>query len=188
MGQESSVLDRDTIARLQPVIEKLVQQYQTDGDSAVAEFRSTTRVVRGFENEATAREFTIAVDEPEVLGGTNKGPNPVELLLGALGTCQQIVISAYAAALNIELERLEIDTRGTIDLRGLFNVAPVPSGFQEIRFDVKLAARNATEEQLEQLKALALAHCPVLDTLQREVPVQSRYSWQIDAAAARRSA
>ncbi|MFW6040669.1 MAG: OsmC family protein [Thermoplasmatota archaeon] len=35
---------------------------------------------RGFESEATVRDFSITIDEPERIGGTNKGPNPVEVL------------------------------------------------------------------------------------------------------------
>jgi len=185
MSHAPQALDRATIEKLQPVITSLVQQYQTQPDTAVAEFRVVSRVVSGFENQASARDFHFTVDEPEALGGTNKGPNPVEILLGSLGTCQQIVISAYAAALGIELDLLRIDVRGSLDLRGLFNVAEVPSGFEAITFDVQLAARNATDAQLEQLKTLALEHCPVLDTLQRSVAVRSSYTWSSAPAQAR---
>ena len=176
MSRTPIALDPPTISKLQGIIQSLVQQYQGDPETAQAEFRAHTRTVQGFETVAQSREFRVVIDEPEALGGTNKGPNPVEVLLGALGTCQQIVISAYAAALGIELESIEIDVRGKLDLRGLFSVAAVPSGFESITFDADIRARNATAEQLEQVKALALAHCPVLDTLQRAIPVVNRYT------------
>lgn len=176
MTATQAALDKPTIGRLQAVIQDLVTQYQADPDSARAEFRAKSRTIHGFKTEATAREFNLTIDEPEQLGGTNAGPNPVEVLLGSLGTCQQIVIAAYAAALGIELEAIEIDVRGDLDLKGLFNVSDVPAGFRSITFDANIQARNATPEQLEQLKALALDHCPVLDTLQRAIPVQNRYT------------
>ena len=112
----------------------------------------------------------------------------MEVLLGALGTCQEIVIAAYAAALGIELESVNIDVRGNIDLRGMFDVADVPSGFQSIRFDAEIRARDATEEQLEQLKTLALAHCPVLDTLQRPISVSNNYALSSGAEELKASA
>jgi uncharacterized OsmC-like protein len=37
------------------------------------------------------RGFKTTIDEPLELGGTDSGPNPVELLLAALGGCQEIV-------------------------------------------------------------------------------------------------
>lgn len=175
MTRATAVLDQQGISRLQGVIHGLVSQYKADPDAAQAEFRAKTRSIKDFETETQSRDFHITIDEPVVLGGTNKGPNPVEVLLGALGTCQQIVIAAYAAALGIELNKIEIDVRGQIDLRGLLSVAEVPSGFRSINFDATIEAKNATPEQLETLKTLALAHCPVLDTLQRPIPVTNQY-------------
>ena len=184
MSRENTVLDPATIQKLQGVIQGLVEQYSTDATSAQAEFRAQTHVVSGFETASQSREFVNTIDEPAVLGGTNKGPNPVEVLLGSLGTCQEIVIVAYAAALGIELEAVKIDVRGDIDLRGLFNVADVPSGFKGIRFEAEIKARNATPQQLEQLKALGLAHCPVLDTLKRPIPVETVYRLSTSEQAA----
>lgn len=171
----TAALDGRAVQALQALIPTLVEQYKTDPESAQATFRARTRSVQGFETEIDARGFRLTVDEPEALGGTNKGPNPVEVLLGALGTCQEIVIAAYAAALGIELESVTIDVSGELDLRGLFAVADVPAGFESITFEADIQARNATPEQLEQLKALALGHCPVLDTLQRAIPVRNAY-------------
>lgn len=175
MSQEKPVLDQATIKHLQTAITTLVGQYTNDPESARAEFRSSTHSVQGLETQASYRDFRQTMDEPEVLGGTNKGPNPVEVLLGALGTCQEIVLVAYAAALGIELESVSIDVRGSVDLRGLFNVGEVDAGFDSIRFEADIKARNATPEQLEQLKQLGLAHCPVLDTLKRPIPVTTVY-------------
>ncbi|MBI3993308.1 MAG: OsmC family protein [Candidatus Lambdaproteobacteria bacterium] len=184
MANNRLVLDPTTIKKLQGVIQTLVQQYSADAGSAQAEFRAQTQVVAGLETRSQSREFVNTIDEPEVLGGTNKGPNPVEVLLGSLGTCQEIVLVAYAAALGIELESVKIDVRGDIDLRGLFNVAEVPSGFNGIRFEAEIKARNATPQQLEQLKALGLAHCPVLDTLRRPIPVETVYRLSTSEQAA----
>ncbi len=182
MTTVTQVLDRPAIEALKQGVGGLIAGYTRDPKSAEAEFHASTRTVRGFETETASRGFSVTIDEPQELGGTNKGPNPVEVLLGSLGTCQQIVIVAYAAMLGIELDELSIDVRGKLDLQGMFNLADVPSGFQSIHFETRLRARDATPEQLEQLKTLALAHCPVLDTLQRPVQVTNNYQMQVAAA------
>ncbi|MEB4781503.1 hypothetical protein P5G60_07075 [Paenibacillus jamilae] len=46
------------------------------------------------ETNSNSRGFKILIDEPEDMGGTDKGINPVETLLCALGACQSIVASA----------------------------------------------------------------------------------------------
>lgn len=183
-----AALDPTTLKKLQGIVPVLADAFRQDPKKAQASFEATTRVVKGFETEVTGRGFRLTIDEPESLGGTNKGFNPVEVLLGALGTCQEIVVVAYAAALGIELNKVEIKVSGEIDLRGLFNVAEVAPGFKAIHFDAQIEAKNATQEQLDQLKALGLGHCPVLDTLVRAVPVTSNYvlkSKEIPAPAAR---
>jgi putative redox protein len=183
-----AALDPTTLKKLQGIVPALADGYRQDPKTALARFEAATRVVRGFETEVTGRGFRLIIDEPESLGGTNKGFNPVEVLLGALGTCQEIVLVAYAAALGIELDKVDIKVSGEIDLRGLFNVAEVHPGFQSIHFDANIEAKNATQEQLDQLKALGLGHCPVLDTLARAVPVTSNYalkSNQVSAPSAR---
>lgn len=63
---------------------------------AITTFKADVHHVAGLNVTATSTHHTITVDEPESLGGTDKGPNPVELLLDALGSCQAIAINAFA--------------------------------------------------------------------------------------------
>jgi uncharacterized OsmC-like protein len=114
----------------------------------------------------------VIIDEPASLGGTDRGPNPVELILAALGSCQEITYRAFATALGIPLDSVSVELRGDLDLRGFFAVDPlVRAGYQRIRGTVKLRARGATAEQLDQLRNVVNAHCPVLDILANPVPV-----------------
>jgi hypothetical protein len=58
--------------------------------AATATFEASTRQIAGLLSDAAIRDFTIKIDEPATLGGTDRGPNPVELVLAALGACQEI--------------------------------------------------------------------------------------------------
>ena len=49
---------------------------------------SVSKLSDGMQVETSTRGFKILLDEPEELGGTNKGMNPVEAVLGALGAYQ----------------------------------------------------------------------------------------------------
>ena len=50
---------------------------------ALSTFKAKTVLKENVLVEAEARSHKIIVDEPEILGGTDKGMNPVELLLSA---------------------------------------------------------------------------------------------------------
>jgi putative redox protein len=60
-----------------------------------------------FRTEITVRGHTIIADEPEDAGGTNTGPTPMELMLGALGACVAITLKLYADRKGWPLEGVE---------------------------------------------------------------------------------
>ena len=144
-----------------------------DGDP-VATFAADSRLVGGYRTEATVRQFSFPVDEPPLIGGTDAGPSPVELVLAALGTCQEIVYATYARVLGVPLDGVRVRAEGPVDLRGFFGVADVPAGFREVRFEVAIDS-PAPPADVARLVAAVNAHCPVLDILRQPLPVAGSY-------------
>ena len=143
------------------------------GEGVRAHFGAETHLVKGYETAVNIRNFVDIVDEPHALGGTDLGPNPAELVLAALGACQEIVYSTYATLLNIPIERLHIEVSGDLDPRGFFGVADVPAGFESVLYEVYLDSPSSAEH-VRELVRIVNQHCPVLDILQRALPVQGR--------------
>ena len=126
------------------------------------------------ENEV--RGFKFIADEPRGLGGTNKGMNPVETLLCALGACQCMTARFFAMLLKIDLEECHVDVEGDIDARGFLNTdSGIRPGLQEIRLTVHIKA-NAPEEKIAELLAMVKSRCPVGETVLNGVPVVVRHS------------
>ncbi len=156
----------------------------TNPAHALATFSADSRQVIGLRSQTKIRHFSLTVDEPERLGGTDAGPNPVELVLAALAACQEITYRAYAEALGIPLESVSVRVEGELDLRGFFAVKDgVRPGFQSVRGTVRLTS-NATTTELSRLKAIVDAHCPVLDILQSGVPTSLELAPVSPASAA----
>jgi uncharacterized OsmC-like protein len=151
---------------------------------ALATFAADSHQVEGLRSETKIRQFSLTVDEPPSLGGTDTGPNPVELVLAALATCQEITYRAYATALGIPLESVSVKLEGSLDLRGFFAVKDgVRAGFNEVRGVVNLKS-SAPAADLAKLKDVVDAHCPVLDILRAPVPVDLRLETERAAQAA----
>jgi putative redox protein len=158
--------------QLKTVIAETQERFRLEPESAIVHFESSSCLQEGLQSQARMRQHTLVVDEPVALGGADTGPNPVEIVLAALGTCQEITYRAYATALGIPLERVSVKLDGEVDLRGFLGVPPdVRPGYRHITGTVTLVS-SAPAEQLEKLRDAVNAHCPVLDIITNKVPVE----------------
>lgn len=160
--------------RLAATIDAVRTELGRAPEASVVTFAADTALVDGYRTEAQIRQFGLTVDEPPTIGGADGGPTPVELVLAALGTCQEIVYATYARLLGVPLNGVTVRAEGRLDLRGFFGVAEVPAGFQDVSFAVDVDSPAAPEE-VARLVATVNAHCPVLDILRQSVPVVGSY-------------
>jgi len=65
----------------------------------------------GFVQEITAGRHHLVADEPVSAGGTDRGPSPYDLLLGALGSCMSMTIALYARTKKWPLEAVVVRLR-----------------------------------------------------------------------------
>lgn len=118
--------------------------------------------------EVEARGHKVIIDEPINFGGTDKGMNPVELLLSSLGACQSIVARTYAKKFGIDLQQFWVELEGDIDTDGFLGKSDVRPGFLEIRYTFHIET-DAPKEKVEEFKTFIEAHCPVGDTIANPV-------------------
>lgn len=117
------------------------------------------------------KPFELDADEPPLLLGEDKGPNPVEYALTALAACVTTSIVYHAAAKGIKLNAVESRLEGDIDLRGFLGLSEdVPRGYKEIRMYFKIDA-DVPDEKLQEIVQLGSSYSPVFDTITRAVPV-----------------
>ena len=149
------------------------------------EFRARNRWISGGENRSTIKDFygagaedmsrheafEFTNGEPPVLLGGNEGANPVEFLLHALAGCVTTTTVLHASARGIEIEPLSTRLVGDLDIQGLLALGDVPAGYQGIRIEMDIKAKNASDADLDDLLQFARAHSPVCNTVCRPVPV-----------------
>jgi len=132
--------------------------------------RSRTQV-DGFEigGKRVPRRFTIDIDEPCEIGGTNRFANPQEHLLAALNACMMVGYVAQCAVRGITLENLEIETDGEIDLRGFLGIDPtVPPGYESLSYTVRIKG-SGTKEQFAEIHQAVMATSPNFHNVSRPV-------------------
>jgi uncharacterized OsmC-like protein len=117
----------------------------------------------------SARGNHFVVDSPAPLAGPNEEVNPVDIMLGSLGTCGIFVAEAAAPKLEIPLKGATAVVQGDFDPRGLRGEAFDPR-MQAMRVHLTLPGANA--EQEAKLVKEFQARCPIYTTLVRAAPIE----------------
>ncbi len=143
-------------------LEQLVEEIKADHAKGIARFRvrsawkggtrTDTRVEEWeLGGEKLPKDFTISIDEPAQLLGSNEYANPQEYLMAAMNACIMATYVAACSVNGIELESLELETEGELDLRGFLAIdANVKPGYDNVDFTVRIKG-NGTPEQFEDI-------------------------------------
>ena len=119
--------------------------------------------------ERVSRRFSIDIDEPCELGGSNSFANPQEHLIAALNACMTVGYVAQCAVRGITLESLAIETGGEIDLRGFLGIDPaVLQGYENLSYTVRIKG-NGTKEQFAEVHKAVMETSPNFYNLSRPV-------------------
>ncbi len=114
----------------------------------------------GCKNSISVRDFSFLTDEPEALGGTDSGSNPVEYVLAGLAGCTSITAHVVAGEMSLNIEEFDTKITGTIDVRGLMGQPGINPGIQKATVDVKIKT-DASQAQVDALKEAVENRCPV---------------------------
>src|SRR5688572_5772998 len=125
----------------------------------------------GLRQEIEVRGKTVVVDEPADVGGTDEGPTPYELLLGALGSCTAMTVLMYARRKGWELTGVTVELENDrVHVRDC--EACESSDTYLDRIQVRIAVDGPLhEEQRAKLEEIA-RRCPVNKTLAGNVRVE----------------
>ena len=136
--------------------------------------RSEARIQSYFMNgEEIPREFSIIADEPLELLGQNSAPNPQELLMAAFNACIMVGYVATAAVMGVNLDAVEIETEGELNLRGFLGLdETVKPGYDAIQYTVRIKG-DGTAEQFQAIHDNVLKTSPNYFNIARPVEVKS---------------
>jgi uncharacterized OsmC-like protein len=157
---------RDAVARIRSALRTR---------PAVQRFGARAELVQGTEVAVRLGGRTLTVDEPRSAGGTDEGPNPIELALAALGSCQLITVQLHAARLGLRLESLRVAVDADLDMGPVFGLEAPPAGprpAEAVRLRVEVAGPEPPQ-RYEELHRLVESSCPVLAMTRGTVPVHT---------------
>jgi uncharacterized OsmC-like protein len=104
---------------------------------------------------------TLFFDEPVKIGGTDKGPNPLQTALAAVAGCENVLAKIVAKEMNFQFSSLDFAVDGEIDVAGLYGQPGVPISFQVLRVKAKLGTTES-EARIREFTEKVEARCPIM--------------------------
>jgi len=163
-------------------LQGMMADVKADPSRGIAGFKVTTGWKGGTKSESRvthwtlggqklAREYTIQIDEPGELLGSDTAPNPQEYLMAAVNACMMATYVAAASMQGIELEHLEFETTGELDLRGFLGLdKKIKAGYDKLDYKVRIKG-NGTKQQFAAVHEWVKKTSPNYFNMVREVPM-----------------
>lgn len=130
----------------------------------------TVRSINRYQQEIIAGDHIVFADEPTAVGGDDTGPNPYELLLGALGSCKAITVTMYAQRKGWDLQGVEVELTHAKDYAADCE-ACADKDVKLDRITVKISFKgNLDDEQRQKLKEMS-KRCPLHQTLISKIDI-----------------
>jgi uncharacterized OsmC-like protein len=166
---------------------EVVEEIQKDSSKAIVGFDVVTKwkgqtrsetTVTGFNiaGERVNRNHTIVADEPLELLGGDSAANPQELLMAAFNACITVGYVAGASLKGINLDSLEIRTKGELDLRGFLGLSDdVAPGYQNVDYEVRIKGDGSAAD-FEEIHQTVMKTSPNYFNMSRPIKMNGTLS------------
>jgi pyruvate dehydrogenase E2 component (dihydrolipoamide acetyltransferase) len=147
----------DAAKFLQDLKRAIEDPYQALGIWKFGETRAVSE--DGMVVRSQTRKFKSMIDEPFELGGTNKGPNPVEAFMSAFASCFILMFKVAASARGLLIDKIE----ASVQPDSVENI-------NQIAFDLTFYTKES-KETLEKLLTIAEKLCPIHRIIRKDIQI-----------------
>ena len=120
----------------------------------------------------TAGKFTMIIDEPKSMGGTDEGPSPIQVLLMSLAGCLNVTGHEIARQKGLTLNGMKVKIEGVMNPCTFLGCSfEERAGFQNIMVTVHADMPDANEEEKEVWLKETESRCPVTDNIKADTTI-----------------
>ena len=158
-----------------PYVEKWLSGIQEIADpmKGLGTVRADAKLVGDQHQEVKIKDYTLTCDEPSSLGGSDKGPNPLEFFMSAVGFCENVTFARFATLRGLEFDSLETSVRGHWDRRGQGEWQGIEPTFKDFVVETRIIS-SAPLEKIIEVTRITHMRCPMHASISKIAPVADR--------------
>jgi uncharacterized OsmC-like protein len=156
--------------RLNSAVAETIHEIRSGSKDPVRRPRAQIRVVRDLQGEVTAGPFRFRTDAARDAGGFGEHPRPMDYLLGALASCQQMWCLRWAAARGLQFSELVIEAESNFTWRGEY-LQETDAAITQLHVSYRASADGLNAEAARHMADMVARRCPVMATLRRAAPI-----------------
>ena len=119
-----------------------------------------------------AGKFSLVIDEPKGMGGTDDGPSPIQALLMALAGCLNVTGHEIARQKGLKLNSMKVRIEGVMNPCNFIGCSfEERAGFQNIHVKVTADMDGASQEEKEAWLQETESRCPVTDNIKADTTI-----------------
>jgi uncharacterized OsmC-like protein len=150
----------------QPEVAKATFSVKSEWNGGFSVTSSSKGFRIGSQNIERGTEYRTQYDFPNQLSGEGRGPTVCESCMGSLAACITQTIVAHATSRGIQIDNIDINVEGDVDLRGFTGISnDVRPGAQQFRVNMNIKSNTASKEQINELREIGKRFSPAFDTL-----------------------
>ena len=106
---------------LKTILDGTASAIDADPSQAAVRLNADCRLVGVHDVSARVFDCVVKSDQPPALGGDGLAPNPIEIALAALGSCQAQTYRFWSEKLGIRID-VTVGIEGDLDVQGIFGL------------------------------------------------------------------
>ena len=119
-----------------------------------------------------AGKFSLVIDEPKSMGGTDDGPSPIQVLLMALAGCLNVTGHEIARQKGLKLNSMKVRIEGVMNPCNFIGCSfEERAGFQNIHVKVTADMDGASKAEKEAWLQETENRCPVTDNIKADTTI-----------------
>jgi len=137
-----------------------------DSNHAIGTVRADATLTGDQASEVNYPGHTLIADEPSAVGGNDKGPNPLDYFMAAIGFCENATFARYATLNDLEFDSLLTSVRAHWDRRGQGDFSDIEPAFKDFVVETRITSKHSVEK-IRKVVTIVHKRCPMHSTISK---------------------